>query len=113
RRTSSQEDSAYLSLKDRSNQLAALEEEIDMQLDDAKRNLKYIKEDETNRSFAYVTRDDLLAVFENPPLMPLNPPHNDYNFVLSPDEGICELYEVPSSPGKSQVKSMTQEKMKR
>lgn len=43
--------------------MAALEADLDLQLDCAKRNLKYVKEDETNRSFAYVTRDDLLAVF--------------------------------------------------
>ena len=58
-----QEDDAYRSLRERSRQLAELEDEIDQQLDCAKRNLKYVKEDETNRSFAYVTRDDLLAVF--------------------------------------------------
>lgn len=32
---------------------------------------------------------------ENPPLLPLNPPQNDYNFVLSSDEGICDLYDIP------------------
>ncbi|XP_037820715.1 transcription factor E2F2 [Lucilia sericata] len=231
-----EEDESYRSLKDYNCQLAALEAQIDLQLDYAKRNLKYVKEDETNRSFAYVTRDDLLAVFgedcvftipkhyedekiikrkntlhisldngstidvrlvtdqgrccttkpesesirhysrletpsptlssssthsnttgtltqtttkanlvndehtyfcnpevkeemealenkltarivlqkctaghslrrfypddphmENPPLLPLNPPQNDYNFVLSPNEGICDLYDIPSS----------------
>lgn len=40
-----------------------MEAELDMQIDYATRNLNYVKGDETNRSFAYVTRDDLLAVF--------------------------------------------------
>ncbi|XP_058980741.1 transcription factor E2F2 isoform X3 [Musca domestica] len=35
---------------------------------------------------------------ENAPLMPLNPPQNDYNFDLSQDEGICELYDIPCCP---------------
>ncbi|XP_030569014.1 transcription factor E2F2 [Drosophila novamexicana] len=31
---------------------------------------------------------------ENPPLVQLNPPREDFNFVLKNDEGICELFDV-------------------
>ncbi|KAH8403351.1 hypothetical protein KR222_011096 [Zaprionus bogoriensis] len=31
---------------------------------------------------------------ENPPLVQLNPPQEDFNFVLKSDEGICELFDV-------------------
>ncbi|XP_017860418.1 PREDICTED: transcription factor E2F2 [Drosophila arizonae] len=31
---------------------------------------------------------------ENPPLVQLNPPQEDFNFVLKNDEGICELFDV-------------------
>ncbi|XP_017152999.2 transcription factor E2F2 [Drosophila miranda] len=34
---------------------------------------------------------------ENPPLVQLNPPHDDFNFVLKSDEGICELFDVQCS----------------
>ncbi|BFF94504.1 transcription factor E2F2 [Drosophila madeirensis] len=34
---------------------------------------------------------------ENPPLVQLNPPHDDFNFVLKSDEGICELFDVECS----------------
>ncbi|XP_061402565.1 transcription factor E2F2 [Musca vetustissima] len=232
------DDSICKAVKARTDHLIALEDEIDTLLDTARRNLKYVKEDAINRSFAYVTRDDLLSVFgddvvftiprhdeevqieknknslyisldngstidvrlvtnqgrcsttkpetesarqysrletpsptlssssstysttsgtlqqtstkanlvneehtyfcnpelkeemealenkltarivlqnctaghslrrffpddpymENPPLMPLNPPQNDYHFDLSQDEGICELYDIPCCP---------------
>ncbi|EDV31038.1 uncharacterized protein Dana_GF15156 [Drosophila ananassae] len=34
---------------------------------------------------------------ENPPLVQLNPPQDDFNFVLKSDEGICELFDVQCS----------------
>lgn len=45
--------------------LEAIEADLDMQLDYAKRNLRIVREDEVNRSFAYVSRDDLISVFGN------------------------------------------------
>lgn len=57
------DDSICRAVKARCSYLTALEDDIDELLDIARRNLKYVKEDATNRSFAYVTRDDLLSVF--------------------------------------------------
>ncbi|XP_013099389.1 transcription factor E2F2 [Stomoxys calcitrans] len=57
------DDSIFREVKTRCNQLVALEADIDDQLDIARRNLKNVQEDAANRSFAYVTRDDLLSVF--------------------------------------------------
>ncbi|KAH8271887.1 hypothetical protein KR044_008965, partial [Drosophila immigrans] len=34
------------------------------------------------------------VLVENPPLVQLNPPQEDFNFVLKNDEGICELFDV-------------------
>ncbi|XP_017844748.1 transcription factor E2F2 [Drosophila busckii] len=31
---------------------------------------------------------------ENPPLVQVNPPQEDFNFVLKNDEGVCELFDV-------------------
>lgn len=39
----------------------------------------------------------LLIFLENPPLVQLNPPQDDFNFVLKSDEGICELFDVQCS----------------
>ncbi|XP_037961059.1 transcription factor E2F2 [Teleopsis dalmanni] len=47
----------------RTNKLKTIEDDLDLQLKYAKRNLKYIKEDATNKSYSYVTRDDLLQIF--------------------------------------------------
>ncbi|XP_073826403.1 E2F transcription factor 2 [Musca autumnalis] len=57
------DDSICKEVKAHTNHLIALEDEVDILLDTARRNLKYVKEDAINRSFAYVTRDDLLSVF--------------------------------------------------
>ncbi|XP_067624039.1 transcription factor E2F2 [Eurosta solidaginis] len=47
----------------RARHLKALEADVDLQLSYARRNLKYVKEDSVNNSYAYVTRDDLLSVY--------------------------------------------------
>jgi len=39
----------------------------------------------------------LSDVAENPPLVQLNPPQEDFNFALKSDEGICELFDVQCS----------------
>lgn len=57
------EDGMHEEVIERSEHLKALEDDIDMQLDYATRNLRYIQEDAINQSFAYLSRDDLLSVF--------------------------------------------------
>lgn len=47
----------------RAKHLKALEADVDLQLEYARRNLKYIKQDEVNKSYAYVTRDDLISIY--------------------------------------------------
>lgn len=39
------------------------EDELDKQLEYAQRNLRYVMQDPANRSYAYVTRDDLLDLY--------------------------------------------------
>uniref|UniRef100_A0A1A9ZDD1 E2F/DP family winged-helix DNA-binding domain-containing protein n=1 Tax=Glossina pallidipes TaxID=7398 RepID=A0A1A9ZDD1_GLOPL len=57
------EDAILKAIKTRNKYLKALEADIDAQLDYARRNLGYVKEDSISRSYGYVTRDDLLSVF--------------------------------------------------
>ncbi|XP_017132686.1 transcription factor E2F2 [Drosophila elegans] len=49
--------------RSRTNQLKMQEDDLDKQLEYAQRNLRYVMQDPSNRSYAYVTRDDLLDIF--------------------------------------------------
>jgi len=49
--------------RSRTNHLKMLEDDLDKQLEYAQRNLRYVMQDPSNRSYAYVTRDDLLNIF--------------------------------------------------
>ncbi|KAH8249732.1 hypothetical protein KR032_011951 [Drosophila birchii] len=49
--------------RDQTNQLKQQEDELDKQLEYAQRNLRYVMQDAANRSYAYVTRDDLLDLY--------------------------------------------------
>ncbi|EDW80262.1 uncharacterized protein Dwil_GK21054 [Drosophila willistoni] len=48
---------------ERTKRLRTLEDELDEQLEYAQRNLRYVMQDATNRSYAYLTRDDLLNIY--------------------------------------------------
>lgn len=45
--------------------LEALEADLDIQLDYARKNIKIMAEDRLNKSYAYVTRNDLCKAFHN------------------------------------------------
>ncbi|KAH8269386.1 hypothetical protein KR018_011071 [Drosophila ironensis] len=49
--------------RDRTNHLKLLEDDLDRQLEYAQRNLRYVMQDAANRSYAYLTRDDLLDIY--------------------------------------------------
>ncbi|XP_068150879.1 transcription factor E2F2 isoform X2 [Drosophila tropicalis] len=48
---------------ERTKRLRTMEDELDEQLEYAQRNLRYVMQDATNRSYAYLTRDDLLDIY--------------------------------------------------
>ncbi|KAH8357312.1 hypothetical protein KR200_000228 [Drosophila serrata] len=53
----------YEEARDRTNHLKLQEDELDKQLEYAQRNLRYVMQDPANRSYAYLTRDDLLDLY--------------------------------------------------
>ncbi|XP_030380635.1 transcription factor E2F2 [Scaptodrosophila lebanonensis] len=59
----------------RTSKLKMVEEELDTELEYAQRNLQYIMQDPTNRSYAYLTRDDLLKIYGDNSVFTI--PNND------------------------------------
>lgn len=76
-----EENQALSSLVSNTQNLEAVEADLDLQLDYVRRNLRIVREDEENHSFAYVTRDDLISVFGND--LAITIPTHDEDAVIS------------------------------
>ncbi|CAD6999812.1 transcription factor E2F2 [Ceratitis capitata] len=89
----------------RARKLKALEADVDLQLEYARRNLKYIKEDAVNNSYAYVTRDDLLSIYGDKVVLVI--PNHDDEVKIEPTRN--SLYVSLDNGGKIDVRLVTQQ----
>ncbi|XP_017464261.1 PREDICTED: transcription factor E2F2 isoform X1 [Rhagoletis zephyria] len=89
----------------RARHLKALEADVDLQLEYARRNLKYVKNDAVNKSFAYVTRDDLLSTYGDNVVLVI--PNHDEEVKIEP--GRKSLYVSLDNGGKVDVRLVTQQ----
>uniref|UniRef100_A0A0A1XI50 Transcription factor E2F5 n=1 Tax=Zeugodacus cucurbitae TaxID=28588 RepID=A0A0A1XI50_ZEUCU len=89
----------------RAKHLKALEADVDLKLEYARRNLKYIKQDEVNKSYAYVTRDDLLSIYGENVVLVI--PNHDDEVKIEPSHK--SLYVSLDNGGKVDVRLVTQQ----
>ncbi|XP_054745023.1 transcription factor E2F2 [Anastrepha obliqua] len=89
----------------RARHLKALEADVDLQLEYARRNLKYVKQDSVNKSYAYVTRDDLLSTYGENVVLVI--PNHDEEVKIEPSRN--SLYVSLDNGGKIDVRLVTQQ----
>ncbi|XP_043063843.1 transcription factor E2F2 isoform X2 [Drosophila ficusphila] len=98
----------YDMARNRTNHLKQLEEDLDKQLEYAQRNLRYVMQDPSNRSYAYVTRDDLLNIFGDDSVFTIpnydeevDIQRNHYELAVSLDNGSTIDIRLVTNQGKS------------
>ncbi|XP_037711756.1 transcription factor E2F2 [Drosophila subpulchrella] len=98
----------YDMARSRTNHLKMLEDDLDKQLEYAQRNLRYVMQDPSNRSYAYVTRDDLLDIFGDDSVFTIpnydeevDIKRNHYELAVSLDNGSTIDIRLVTNQGKS------------
>ncbi|EDV54465.1 transcription factor E2F2 [Drosophila erecta] len=94
--------------RSRTNHLKMVEDDLDRQLEYAQRNLRYVMQDPSNRSYAYVTRDDLLDIFGDDSVFTIpnydeevDIKRNHYELAVSLDNGSTIDIRLVTNQGKS------------